>query len=106
MSTTPEKVRKLSNEKLVDTMLSFEKNIASLLKSVHICNIYILYISFLGITVFLFMQALRILLQAISTSATRHSRYIEPLISVSVDFYIRVYLKVHYGPRKANLSAR
>lgn len=50
-------------------------------------------------------QALRILLQAISTSATRHSRYIEPLISVSVDFYIRVYVRVHHGAQKANLSA-
>nr|CAB3267254.1 tRNA (guanine(26)-N(2))-dimethyltransferase [Phallusia mammillata] len=50
-------------------------------------------------------QALRILLGAISSAAARHSRYIEPLLSVSVDFYVRVFVRVHYGPAKTKLAS-
>lgn len=38
--------------------------------------------------------ALRILLQCIASYAGRYGRYIVPLLSVSVDFYIRVFVKV------------
>ncbi|XP_032686440.1 probable tRNA (guanine(26)-N(2))-dimethyltransferase [Odontomachus brunneus] len=38
--------------------------------------------------------ALRILLQCIASYAGRYGRYIIPLLSVSVDFYIRVFVKV------------
>ncbi|XP_043273712.1 probable tRNA (guanine(26)-N(2))-dimethyltransferase [Venturia canescens] len=41
--------------------------------------------------------ALRILLQHISTHAGRYGRYIVPLLSISVDFYIRVFVRVHVG---------
>nr|XP_039255713.1 tRNA (guanine(26)-N(2))-dimethyltransferase-like [Styela clava] len=51
-------------------------------------------------------QALRILLGAIEQHANRYSRYIEPLLSVSVDFYIRVFVKVHFGLAKVKMSAR
>ncbi|XP_015179469.1 PREDICTED: probable tRNA (guanine(26)-N(2))-dimethyltransferase [Polistes dominula] len=39
-------------------------------------------------------MALRILLQQIASHAGRHGRYIVPLLSVSADFYIRVFVKV------------
>ncbi|XP_063829867.1 tRNA (guanine(26)-N(2))-dimethyltransferase [Ostrinia nubilalis] len=42
-------------------------------------------------------MALRILLQCIESHANRYSRYIEPLLSISADFYIRVFVKVHTG---------
>ena len=42
-------------------------------------------------------QALRILLQHIATHAGRYGRYIVPLLSISVDFYIRVFVTVHSG---------
>ncbi|CAH2087247.1 unnamed protein product [Euphydryas editha] len=42
-------------------------------------------------------MALRILLQCIESHANRYSRYIEPLLSISVDFYIRVFVKIHSG---------
>ena len=42
-------------------------------------------------------QALRILLQCVESHANRYSRYIVPLISVSADFYIRVFLRVYTG---------
>jgi len=38
--------------------------------------------------------ALRILLQCIASYAGRYGRYIVPLLSISVDFYIRVFVKV------------
>ncbi|XP_046596240.1 probable tRNA (guanine(26)-N(2))-dimethyltransferase [Neodiprion lecontei] len=42
-------------------------------------------------------MALRILLQHISSHAGRYGRYIQPLISISVDFYIRVFVRVYTG---------
>ncbi|XP_057338571.1 tRNA (guanine(26)-N(2))-dimethyltransferase [Microplitis mediator] len=44
--------------------------------------------------------ALRILLQHIAAHAGRYGRYIEPLLSVSVDFYIRVFVRVFTGQKK------
>ncbi|KOB74411.1 tRNA (Guanine-N2-)-methyltransferase [Operophtera brumata] len=39
-------------------------------------------------------MALRILLQCIESNANRYGRYIEPVLSISADFYIRVFVKV------------
>lgn len=44
--------------------------------------------------------ALRILLQCIATQAARYGRYIVPVLSVSIDFYIRVFVKVYTSPVK------
>ncbi|VDP88656.1 unnamed protein product [Echinostoma caproni] len=41
---------------------------------------------------------LRILLHAIQLAASRHSRVIEPLLSLSVDFYARVFVRVWSSP--------
>ncbi|KAL0485288.1 tRNA (guanine(26)-N(2))-dimethyltransferase [Acrasis kona] len=40
-------------------------------------------------------QALRILLGSIQHHCSRYGRYIVPLISLSIDFYVRVFVKVH-----------
>lgn len=45
-------------------------------------------------------MALRILLRAIEARANVYGRYIEPLLSVSVDFYVRVFVRVCYGPKQ------
>ena len=45
-------------------------------------------------------MALRIMLQSIEVSANRYSRYIVPLLSVSADFYIRIFVKVYTGQFK------
>ncbi|KAK0210787.1 tRNA methyltransferase [Desarmillaria ectypa] len=48
--------------------------------------------------------ALRLVLHAVSTSASRYGRYIEPLLSLSIDFYVRLFIKVHtsaIGVKKA-----
>ena len=42
-------------------------------------------------------QAIRIVLYAIEKSANRYGRYIEPLISLHLDFFIRVFVRVHFG---------
>ncbi|KAF8350673.1 N2 N2-dimethylguanosine tRNA methyltransferase [Amanita rubescens] len=38
--------------------------------------------------------ALRLVLQAISSVASRYGRYIEPLLSLSIDFYVRIFVRV------------
>ncbi|CAH0757919.1 unnamed protein product [Diatraea saccharalis] len=42
-------------------------------------------------------MALRILLQCIEKHANRYSRYIVPLLSISADFYIRIFVKIYTG---------
>ncbi|XP_064649404.1 tRNA (guanine(26)-N(2))-dimethyltransferase-like [Lineus longissimus] len=49
--------------------------------------------------------ALRSILHSLDSHASRYSRYIVPLLSVSVDFYIRVFVKVYTGQFKAKQSA-
>jgi len=44
--------------------------------------------------------ALRILLQCLESHANRYGRYIEPLLSLSIDFYCRVFVRVHSGQLK------
>ncbi|KAJ1657864.1 RNA methyltransferase tRNA(m5U54)methyltransferase [Dispira simplex] len=49
-------------------------------------------------------MALRLLLHAIQTSAARYKRYIVPMISCSIDFYIRVFVRVYTGPAQVKKS--
>ncbi|TFK42549.1 tRNA methyltransferase [Crucibulum laeve] len=43
-------------------------------------------------------SALRLVLHSLSTSASRYGRYIEPLLSLSIDFYVRVFVRVKTAP--------
>mmetsp|Transcript_27832 Transcript_27832/g.49727 ORF Transcript_27832/g.49727 Transcript_27832/m.49727 type:complete len:523 (-) Transcript_27832:218-1786(-) len=43
-------------------------------------------------------QALRILLACLESHANRHKRYIKPMLSLSIDFYIRVFVRVYTSP--------
>ncbi|KAJ6502519.1 N2,N2-dimethylguanosine tRNA methyltransferase [Mycena sanguinolenta] len=45
--------------------------------------------------------ALRLVLHAVSTSASRYGRYIEPLVSLSIDFYVRLFIRVATSPIQA-----
>lgn len=40
------------------------------------------------------LQGLRLLLHAIQQAASRHDKVIEPLLSLSIDFYARVFVRV------------
>lgn len=50
-------------------------------------------------------MALRIMLHSIESAATRYGRYIQPLLSVSVDFYIRVFVRVWTSPAACKQSS-
>ena len=39
-------------------------------------------------------MALRIVLQCIEAHANRYGRYIVPLLSLSIDFYVRIFVRV------------
>lgn len=40
-------------------------------------------------------MAIRILLQCIESHANRHRKHITPLVSLSIDFYVRVFVRIH-----------
>ncbi|XP_051801051.1 tRNA (guanine(26)-N(2))-dimethyltransferase [Acanthochromis polyacanthus] len=50
-------------------------------------------------------MALRIILHSVDQRAGVYQRYIQPLLSVSVDFYIRVFVRVFTGQAKVKNSA-
>ncbi|KAK3098987.1 hypothetical protein FSP39_024964 [Pinctada imbricata] len=50
-------------------------------------------------------MALRIILQCVESHANRYSRYTVPVLSVSVDFYFRVFVRVFSGQGKVKRSA-
>ena len=50
-------------------------------------------------------QALRIVLSCIESHANRYKRHIVPLVSVSVDFYVRVFVRVYSSPAEMKASA-
>ncbi|KAM4887682.1 tRNA (guanine(26)-N(2))-dimethyltransferase isoform 2-T2 [Thomomys bottae] len=50
-------------------------------------------------------MALRIVLHSLDLRANCYQRFIEPLLSVSADFYVRVFVRVFTGQAKAKASA-
>ncbi|KAK2195574.1 bifunctional S-adenosyl-L-methionine-dependent methyltransferase superfamily/tRNA methyltransferase [Babesia duncani] len=50
-------------------------------------------------------MSLRTLLYAIATSAARYQRIIEPLVSCSADFYVRVFVRIKYNPMECKRLA-
>ncbi|KAJ1735499.1 RNA methyltransferase tRNA(m5U54)methyltransferase [Coemansia biformis] len=42
--------------------------------------------------------ALRLVIHSLQQAANRQRRYIEPLLSCSIDFYVRVFVRVHDSP--------
>ncbi|TBU50868.1 N2,N2-dimethylguanosine tRNA methyltransferase [Dichomitus squalens] len=42
--------------------------------------------------------ALRLVLHTLATSAARYGRYIQPLLSLSIDFYVRIFVRVYSSP--------
>ena len=52
------------------------------------------------------MQALRIVLASLESHANRYHRYIVPLMSCSVDFYIRLFVRVFTSRAEVKRSPR
>ncbi|KAG0707709.1 tRNA methyltransferase [Suillus ampliporus] len=50
--------------------------------------------------------ALRLVLNTLSTSAGRYGRYIEPLLCLSIDFYVRLFVRIHSAPIEVKKTAR
>jgi len=50
-------------------------------------------------------QALRILLSLTERTANLSRRYIVPLVSMSIDFYVRVFVRVYTSPAQVKRSA-
>ncbi|KAI6189200.1 TRNA (guanine(26)-N(2))-dimethyltransferase [Aphelenchoides besseyi] len=50
-------------------------------------------------------SAIRIVLRTIQQHASMYDRYIEPLVCVSIDFYIRCFIRMHTGAQKAKDGA-
>ncbi|KAH6671904.1 S-adenosyl-L-methionine-dependent methyltransferase [Halenospora varia] len=48
---------------------------------------------------------LRLILHAIATSAARYGLAMEPLLSLSIDFYARVFVKIHKSPADVKFLA-
>lgn len=49
-------------------------------------------------------MSLRILLHSIEAAANKYGRHIEPWISLSIDFYVRVFIRVHDSPAQVKNS--
>ena len=49
-------------------------------------------------------MALRIVLQSIESHANRYGRYIVPLLSLSIDFYVRLFVRVCTGQKQCKKS--
>ena len=54
----------------------------------------------------LIFQALRIVLQCVESHANRYGRYVVPLLSVSADFYVRVFVRIFSGPAVCKRTTR
>ncbi|CAG0914613.1 unnamed protein product [Notodromas monacha] len=50
--------------------------------------------------------ALRIVLHTLESAANRYGRYIQPLLSASIDFYCRLFVRVYTGQAQCKMSAR
>lgn len=51
-------------------------------------------------------QSLRLVLNAIATAAARYGRSITPLLSLSIDFYVRLFVRVRTSPIEVKNLAR
>ena len=51
-------------------------------------------------------QALRTVLYTINSMANKHGKVVEPLMSLTVDFYIRLFLRVRTSPIQCHQSIR
>jgi tRNA (guanine26-N2/guanine27-N2)-dimethyltransferase len=50
-------------------------------------------------------QALRIILGCVAQHAARHRRVIEPVLSLSVDFYVRLFMRVRTSASESKFTA-
>lgn len=49
-------------------------------------------------------MALRMILHQINTIANKYQKYVEPYISLTVDFYVRLFMRVKESPLECHSS--
>ena len=49
-------------------------------------------------------SALRLVLNMVSSTAAKYGKSIEPLLSMSIDFYVRLFIRVHQSPQNVKLN--
>ncbi|KIY43399.1 N2,N2-dimethylguanosine tRNA methyltransferase [Fistulina hepatica ATCC 64428] len=49
--------------------------------------------------------ALRLVLHSVSTAAARYGRFITPLLSLSIDFYVRLFIRIETAPIEVKKAA-
>lgn len=49
-------------------------------------------------------MAIRLVLSSLETSANKYAKYIEPLLSSRIDFYVRIFVRVHKSPLQVKMS--
>lgn len=47
-------------------------------------------------------MSVRLVLAAIEAQANRYKRYIQPVLGVAVDFYLRVFVRVYTSPAEVS----
>lgn len=67
-------------------------------------NYYVIF--YCNLTFTFKFKAIRILLRCIEGHANRYGRYIEPLLSISADFYIRVFVKIYTSQLKCKYTLK
>lgn len=51
-------------------------------------------------------MALRLVIHALNMSASRYKRHIVPVMSCSIDFYVRIFIRVFTSPKEVKYTAR
>jgi tRNA (guanine26-N2/guanine27-N2)-dimethyltransferase len=51
-------------------------------------------------------KALRLVLNSIATTAAKYGRAVEPLLCLSIDFYVRMFIRVVQSPAQVKFLAR
>jgi tRNA (guanine26-N2/guanine27-N2)-dimethyltransferase len=51
-------------------------------------------------------KALRLVLNSIATTAAKYGRAVEPLLCLSIDFYVRLFVRVVQSPVQVKFLAR
>ncbi|WVQ77202.1 N2,N2-dimethylguanosine tRNA methyltransferase [Cryptococcus sp. DSM 104548] len=49
--------------------------------------------------------ALRLVMHSLQQTAARYGRYVTPMLSFSIDFYVRLFVRVHTGPEQVKQFA-
>eukprot|EP00494_Astrolonche_serrata_P031119 UN31388 len=50
-------------------------------------------------------HALRLVVGCVARVASRYKKFVTPILSLSINFYVRIFFKVHHSPQLSNTLA-